>query len=52
MSAYYSMPANRTYCERFRCCREKEHEGDCEMDITYLTDDQLESIRNSGNGKD
>lgn len=48
MTDYYSMPDNRTYCGHFRCCREKNHEGDCEIDITYLTDKQLDAIRKSG----
>lgn len=47
MGDYYSMPDSRTYCGRFRCCREKDHKGDCEIDITYLTDEQLEAVRSS-----
>lgn len=45
---HYTMPKNRTYCGRFRCCREENHAGDCEIDITYLEDDELDSIRKSG----
>lgn len=52
MSDYYSMPANRTHCKRFRCCKELDHKGDCEIDITYLTDEELQAIRDSANGKD
>jgi hypothetical protein len=44
------MPENRTYCGRFRFCREKNHAGSCEIDITYLTDSELEAIRKSGDG--
>jgi hypothetical protein len=44
------MPENRTYCGHFRCCREKNHAGSCEIDITYLTDSELEAIRKSGDG--
>ena len=51
MSDIYVMPENRTYCGRFRCCREKNHAGDCEIDITYLDDAELEAIRKSGDAK-
>lgn len=47
MSDHYTMPEGRTYCGHFRCCREAGHEGDCEIDITYLTDEQLTAIRES-----
>lgn len=47
----YDMPADRTWCGRFRCCREANHPDGCEEDITYLTHDELDAIRTSGDNQ-
>lgn len=37
----------RTWCGIHRCCREANHDGACEVDITYLTHEELASIEAS-----
>jgi len=34
----------RTWCGRFRCCREQSHEGSCEVDVTMLDQPDLDAI--------
>ena len=37
-------PSARTWCGRFRCCREYAHEGSCEVDVTMLAPFELAAI--------
>lgn len=43
----YTMPSGRTWCGRYRCCRQARHLGPCEEDITLLDPSQLQAIRDS-----
>ena len=43
----YDMPEGRTWCGILRCCREQDHAGTCEVDITELTVPELDAIRRS-----
>jgi len=38
---------DRTWCGRYRCCREAEHNGACEEDITMLEEHELQAIEAS-----
>ena len=37
----------RTWCGLYLCCRERNHIGSCEVDMTMLSDAELEAIEAS-----
>ena len=41
----FNLPSSaRTWCGRFRCCREQNHAGSCEVDVTMLDQTELDAI--------
>ena len=37
--------SGRTWCGRFRCCRDANHDGACEEDITMLDPEEFERLK-------